>query len=111
MPFNIGLPEVILILAIALIVLGPKRLPEVGSSLGKALREFRHAVGDVQEATSLEPKPAAAPLAPQPNQLAEAAPPNTLAEPAPRAAAVAMAPAAAPATLAPSATEPEQPGA
>ena len=41
MPFNIGAPEMLIILAIALIVLGPKKLPEVGRSLGKGMREFR----------------------------------------------------------------------
>jgi len=38
---NIGPPELILILVIALMVLGPERLPEIGASLGKAIREFR----------------------------------------------------------------------
>ncbi|MEW6457856.1 MAG: twin-arginine translocase TatA/TatE family subunit [Bacillota bacterium] len=38
---NIGIPELILILAVALIVFGPGKLPEVGKSLGKTIREFR----------------------------------------------------------------------
>jgi len=38
---NIGIPELILILALALIVFGPGKLPEVGKSLGKTIREFR----------------------------------------------------------------------
>ena len=41
--FDIGFPELILILVIALIVFGPKRLPEIGSAIGKGLREFRQA--------------------------------------------------------------------
>ncbi|AZR72943.1 preprotein translocase subunit TatA [Anoxybacter fermentans] len=41
--FNIGIPELILILVIALIVFGPGKLPEVGKSLGKAIREFKNA--------------------------------------------------------------------
>ncbi len=41
MPFQVSLPELILVLAVALIVLGPKRLPEVGRSLGRGMREFR----------------------------------------------------------------------
>ncbi len=36
------LPEIIIILVVALIFLGPKRLPEAGSSIGKAIREFKH---------------------------------------------------------------------
>jgi len=42
--FNLGAPEIVAILVIALIVLGPKRLPEVGKSLGKAASEFRQAL-------------------------------------------------------------------
>ena len=55
MPFNIGPGEIVLVLAIALLVLGPGKLPEVGASLGKTIREFRKNVTDVQEAVSLEP--------------------------------------------------------
>ena len=38
---NVGPMELVLVLAVALIVLGPKKLPEVGRSLGRGLREFR----------------------------------------------------------------------
>lgn len=41
--FGIGLPEMLVILAIALLVFGPKKLPEIGRSLGKALRGFQDA--------------------------------------------------------------------
>ncbi|HEX2084348.1 MAG TPA: twin-arginine translocase TatA/TatE family subunit [Solirubrobacteraceae bacterium] len=41
MPFNVGGPELIVILIIALIVLGPKKLPDFGRSLGNGLREFK----------------------------------------------------------------------
>jgi sec-independent protein translocase protein TatA len=41
MPFNIGLPEMIIVLVIALIVLGPKKLPDFGRSLGNGMREFK----------------------------------------------------------------------
>ncbi len=40
---NIGMTELILILALALIIFGPGKLPEVGRSLGKTIREFRNA--------------------------------------------------------------------
>ena len=45
MPGNIGPMELIIVLAIALIVLGPKKLPEVGRSVGKGMREFKSAIG------------------------------------------------------------------
>ncbi len=41
--FNIGMPELILILVIALVVFGPGKLPEIGNALGKAIREFKRA--------------------------------------------------------------------
>lgn len=65
---NIGPLEILVVLIIALIVFGPKRLPELGSSLGRGIREFRGAVTgekdeDEAEAKRLEssrPAPAAA---------------------------------------------------
>jgi sec-independent protein translocase protein TatA len=47
--FNVGPEELLLILLIALIVFGPKRLPEIGRTIGKALREFRRASEGVRE--------------------------------------------------------------
>jgi sec-independent protein translocase protein TatA len=44
MPFNVGPLELVVVLIIALIVFGPKRLPELGHSLGKGIREFRSTV-------------------------------------------------------------------
>jgi sec-independent protein translocase protein TatA len=44
MPGNIGLPEILIVLIIALIVFGPKRLPELGRSVGKGIREFRDSI-------------------------------------------------------------------
>ncbi|WP_013323574.1 TatA/E family twin arginine-targeting protein translocase [Gloeothece verrucosa] len=41
--FGIGLPEMILILVVALLIFGPKKLPEIGRSLGKAIRGFQDA--------------------------------------------------------------------
>lgn len=47
--FGIGVPELLVILVVALVVLGPKRLPEVAKGLGKALGEFRRATSDLSE--------------------------------------------------------------
>lgn len=71
MPFNIGPGELILILVIALVVLGPGKLPDVASSLGKSVREFRKAATDVTEAGKLDgssttPAAATPPAAPAP---------------------------------------------
>ncbi len=46
---NIGLPELIIIFAIALLIFGPKKLPEVGKSIGKAIREFRRTSDEIKD--------------------------------------------------------------
>ncbi|MFH2064474.1 MAG: twin-arginine translocase TatA/TatE family subunit [Pseudomonadota bacterium] len=47
--FGIGMPEMILIMAIALIVIGPKKLPDLAKSLGKAFGEFKKATSELKE--------------------------------------------------------------
>jgi TatA/E family protein of Tat protein translocase len=47
--FGIGMPELLLILGLALIVLGPKKLPELAKALGKGLAEFRRATDDLKQ--------------------------------------------------------------
>ena len=86
MPFpNIGAPELIIILIIALVVLGPGKLPDVAQSLGRSVREFRKAATDVSEATKVDTgtgsTPAATPAA-QPNARSGAGTPNALDAPA-----------------------------
>lgn len=46
---NIGLPELMLILALALIIFGPGKLPEVGRAMGKSIKEFKGAVSSSQK--------------------------------------------------------------
>lgn len=91
MPFpNIGAPELIVILIIALVVLGPGKLPDVAQSLGKSLREFRRAASDVSDAAKIDAPAApagtagtaAAPVAPAANTLSTSSEPNTLTAPA-----------------------------
>lgn len=47
--FGIGMPELLLILGLALIVLGPKKLPELARALGKGLSEFRRATDELKD--------------------------------------------------------------
>jgi sec-independent protein translocase protein TatA len=57
MPFNLGPGELLLILAIALVVLGPKKLPEVGKSLGKGMREFKDSLSNMTASDDDEKTP------------------------------------------------------
>lgn len=56
LPFNIGLPEIIVILGVALLIFGPKKLPELGRSLGKGLKNFKdsltQAAGEIKSGFS-----------------------------------------------------------
>jgi TatA/E family protein of Tat protein translocase len=88
--------ELVIILVIALLILGPGRLPDVGASLGKSIREFRKASSDVQEAVKVDVD-----TAPLPNA------PSAVAPAAPIAAAPPVTAAASPETPAPA--EPTDP--
>ena len=75
MPFNVGPVELILVLAIALILFGPGKLPEIGRSLGSSIREFRKAASDLQEPVTAGARTAPpAPTAPAPAVAAQPAP-------------------------------------
>ena len=52
--FGIGLPEMILILAIAIIVIGPKKLPDLAKSLGRAFSEFKEATTEFKEKMEID---------------------------------------------------------
>ncbi len=52
--FGMGMPEILLILAIALIVIGPKKLPDLAKSLGRALGEFKKATTDLKESMEID---------------------------------------------------------
>ena len=58
--------ELVIILVIALLVLGPGKLPEVGASLGKSIREFRKASSDVQESVKVDIDTSPLPATPPP---------------------------------------------
>lgn len=52
--FGIGMPEMLLIMAIALIVIGPKKLPDLAKSLGRAFGEFKRATSELKESIDLD---------------------------------------------------------
>jgi Tat protein translocase TatB subunit len=87
--FGIGMPELVVILVVALVVLGPKRLPEVARSIGKALSELRRQTSDIVEDLQLntmlgdEParRPAAAPAKPAPEPAKPDDPPTPRPDP------------------------------
>ncbi|HEX6199953.1 MAG TPA: twin-arginine translocase TatA/TatE family subunit [Thermoanaerobaculia bacterium] len=51
---SLGFPEILLILVLALLIFGPKRLPEVGRTIGKGLSEFRRASSDLKRTVNAE---------------------------------------------------------
>ena len=52
--FGLGWPEVAIVLVVALLVFGPKKIPEIGGAFGKTLRGFREELGEESEAERLE---------------------------------------------------------
>jgi TatA/E family protein of Tat protein translocase len=83
--FGIGMTELIVILAIALVVLGPKKLPEIARSLGRGLAEFRRASSEMRREfldVTDESRPMT-PAAPAPPAEGAAAPPAVAAAPKP----------------------------
>jgi TatA/E family protein of Tat protein translocase len=98
--------ELVIILVIALLILGPGKLPDVGAALGKSIREFRKASTDVQDAVKIDTSPMPA----EPPAATAVPPVSTAVQTPPVVPAVtdpADAPApAAPAPVAATATEP-----
>lgn len=60
--FGIGVPELIVILVVALVIFGPGKLPEIGGALGRGIRDFKKSLEDPGEGTKdkIEPKDAGA---------------------------------------------------
>lgn len=52
------MPEILVILAVALIVIGPKKLPELAKTLGKAFGEFKRSVNDLKTSVEIDEEPA-----------------------------------------------------
>lgn len=58
---NLGFSEIMIILVVVLLVFGAKRLPEMGASIGKGLREFKRNLSDTQDAITRTDDPGALP--------------------------------------------------
>jgi sec-independent protein translocase protein TatA len=79
--FGIGMPEILVILVVALLVLGPRKLPEIARSLGRGMAEFRRASNEftrtlsasLDEPPAAPPKPSAAEAKPAAEPAAAAA--------------------------------------
>ena len=52
--FNLGVSEIVVILIVALVFLGPKKLPELASGIGKMIRELRKATSDIKNEIQLD---------------------------------------------------------
>ena len=88
MPLGLGIPELLIVLVIVLIFVGPKKLPGLGKSLGTGMREFKESVtgNDKDDPSAIEPnRETAPPVAPQQTAAPVVAPPVTPQAPAPQA--------------------------
>lgn len=80
---SLGWPEIIAILVIVLVIFGPKRLPEIGRSLGKGIKEFKKSTSELQEhLTKEEPAAPKIETAEKVSEPAAAAEPEKVSEPA-----------------------------
>ncbi len=77
--FGLHMPELIVILVIALLIFGPKKLPEMGSSIGKTIKQFREGMNEISQPTPPKtdktldlkmPEPEALPKQESPSMLA-----------------------------------------
>ena len=85
---NLGFTEIMLIMVVVLLLFGAKRLPEVGSSIGKGIREFKRSLSDTQDAImgsddaqrNLQPRQMDAAAPPPPSANAPAGEPKRLSQ-------------------------------
>ena len=63
---SIGFGEILVILVFALVIFGPRRLPEIGRTIGKSMRDFRRAGAEIRAELELDAEP---PVVPNPNRV------------------------------------------
>jgi sec-independent protein translocase protein TatA len=73
MPFGFHWPELLVVMVIALLFFGPKRLPEMGNAIGKTFKEFRKSVNEITDQAKVE--------LPAPQAIADHSSPASVAEP------------------------------
>lgn len=61
MPFDVSIPEMLVLVVVVLLLFGPKRAPEMGRSLAKNIREFRNSISGLTGATSVASPPEPSP--------------------------------------------------
>jgi sec-independent protein translocase protein TatA len=84
MPFGISIWELMILLVVLLLVFGAKRLPEMGKSLGKGMREFKDAVTGMDDAATTQPPQATTQPPQAPPAELPSAPPVHVSDPAPQ---------------------------
>jgi sec-independent protein translocase protein TatA len=67
-PFGLQLWEILLVLMLALLIFGPKKLPEMGRSLGRGMREFKESISGKDSPEDVDDLPSAAELPPAPRE-------------------------------------------
>jgi sec-independent protein translocase protein TatA len=103
MPFNLGPMEMVFVMVVLLLIFGAKRLPELGSGLGKGIREFKRTMRDVETSMADGTSAPKAPELPRQGAWAHVQPPAqplSQAAPVPEAVAVGQPATAAPAPVA-----------
>lgn len=73
--FGIGMQELLVILAVALIIIGPKKLPEMARALGRAFAELQRATQDLRDSVEFDVEPEEEPEQEEDDQVAEELPP------------------------------------
>jgi sec-independent protein translocase protein TatA len=75
MPLGLHWPELIILVGVALLIFGPKRLPEMGSAMGKTIKEFQRSMREVTGGGEKQEVPAIPPATPEPTATVTPEPP------------------------------------